>query len=240
MKRRMHPDETRVRIVRAAGEVFGRHGFDGTTIRQITKRAGVNVAAVNYHFRDKAELYLRVLREAKGLCSEIGTREFPGAPEEQLRALIFAFVRGLLDPERPAWHRQVVMQEMMRPTPALDLIVREMTEPIYRRLRAIIACVVGTKLPEATLDMHTSSVLGQCLFYVRSQPMIERLAPELNRGADRAERIAGHIATFSLAALCHLHKNNRTSSRTEPVARQLPAARPAANPKGRVPALLAS
>jgi AcrR family transcriptional regulator len=196
MKRRMNPEETRERVVRAAGEVFGRHGFDGTTIRQITKRAGVNVAAVNYHFRDKAELYLRVLREAK--------------------------------------HRQVLMQEMMRPTPALDLIVREMTEPIHRRLRAIIAAVVGTKLPGAKLDMLTCSVLGQCLFYVRSQPMLERLAPELNRGEDRAERIADHIATFSLAALCNLYKNKGNSSRTEPASQR------AAATNRRVPALLVS
>ena len=233
MKRRINPEETRERVVRAAGEVFGRHGFDGTTIRQITKRAGVNVAAVNYHFRDKAELYLRVLREAKGLCSEIGTMEFTGEPEEQMRGMIFAFVRGLLDPDRPAWHRQVLMQEMMRPTPALDLIVREMTEPIHRRLRAIIAAVVGTKLPGAKLDMLTCSVLGQCLFYVRSQPMIERLAPELNRGEDRDERIAEHIATFSLAALCHLYKGKGKSNRHEPVARRSTAT------KG-TPALLAS
>ena len=230
----MNPEETRERVVRAAGEVFGRHGFDGTTIRQITKRAGVNVAAVNYHFRDKAELYLRVLREAKGLCSDLGTMEFTGAPEEQMRGMIFAFVRGLLDPERPTWHRQVIMQEMMRPTPALDLILREMTEPIHRRLRAIIAAMVGTKLPGAKLDMLTCSVLGQCLFYVRSQPMIERLAPELNRGQDRVERIAEHIAAFSLAALCHLYKGKRIAIPNASVARSATAT------KGRVPALLAS
>ncbi|HEX4141153.1 MAG TPA: CerR family C-terminal domain-containing protein [Candidatus Methylacidiphilales bacterium] len=236
MKRKMNPEETRERIIRAAGEVFGRHGFDGTTIRQITKRAGVNVAAVNYHFRDKAELYLRVLREAKGLCSEIGVTEFPGAPEQQLRGFIFAFVRGLLDPARPAWHTQVITQEMMRPTPALDLLVSEMTEPIYSRLRMLVAAVAGTQLPGEKLDMLTSSILGQCLFYVRSRPMIERLAPELNHGESRIERIAEHITTFSLAALCHLYKRDkRNSSRTEPTARRSTAAN-----RSRVPALSSS
>jgi AcrR family transcriptional regulator len=205
MKRRLHPEETRGRIVRAAGEVFGRHGFDGTTIRQITKRAGVNVAAVNYHFRDKAELYLRVLREAKGLARELALTDFHGTPEEKLRGFIDAFVRQLLDPSRPPWHVQVITQEMMRPTPALDTLVREMTEPIYRQLRALIAAVAGVKLPGPTLDLLAASILGQCLFYIRSRPMIERLAPELSRGPDRVERIAGHIATFSLAALCHLY-----------------------------------
>jgi AcrR family transcriptional regulator len=214
-------------MVRAAGEVFGRHGFDGTTVRQITRRAGVNVAAVNYHFRDKGELYLRVLREAKCLASDLAVTEFRGTPEEQLRSFVFTFVRRLLDPNRPTWHVQVITQEMMRPTPALDLLVREMTEPIFRQVRELIGAVAGRKLPGSKLDMLASSVLGQCLFYVRSRPMIERLAPELSRGPDRIERIAEHIATFSLAALWHLYKkpsarNGKTSNR------------------GRVPALYAS
>jgi AcrR family transcriptional regulator len=216
MKRRISPDETRERIIHAAGEVFGRHGFDGTTIRQITKRAEVNVAAVNYHFRDKAELYVRVLREAKGLCTEVALRELRedlDNPEEQLRSFIFGFVRSLLDPARPAWHLQVITQEMMRPTPALDLLVREMTEPIFRRMREVIGAVAGVKLPGTELDMLASSILGQCLFYVRSRAMLERLAPELSQGPDRIERIAEHITTFSFSALCHLYKNKRSLPR---------------------------
>jgi len=229
MKRKSSPDETRESIIRAAGEVFGRHGFDGTTIRQITKRAGVNVAAVNYHFRDKAELYLRVLREAKCQTMERTVFSTAGTPEEQLRGFIFSFVGSLLDPARPAWHTQVVTQEMMRPTPALDTLVREMTEPIYRQVREVIAAVAGVKLPGAKLDMLTASVLGQCLFYVRSRPMLERLAPELSQGADRIEQIAEHITTFSLAALCELYQNKRP----------FPGSGKASH-RGRVPALSVS
>jgi AcrR family transcriptional regulator len=213
MRRKLNPEDTRERIVRAAGEVFGRHGFDGTTIRQITRRAGVNVAAVNYHFRDKAELYLRVLREAKGLAEKITLSHYPGEPEEQLRSLIFTFVRALLDPNRPAWHMQVITQEMMRPTPALDTLVREITEPVFRHLRSVIGAVAGKPVPGTKLDLLAASILGQCLFYVRSRPMIERLMPEVSRDTDRAEHIAGHIATFSLAALCELYQNKSRLAR---------------------------
>jgi TetR/AcrR family transcriptional regulator, regulator of cefoperazone and chloramphenicol sensitivity len=227
MKRRATPDETRERIVRAAGEVFGRLGFEGTTVRQITRRAGVNVAAVNYHFRDKRELYMRVLREAKCFTSDLAVAEFRGGAEEQLRGFIFTFVRQLLHPDRPPWHVQVIMQEMMRPTPALDILVREMTEPIYRQMRTLIGAVAGTKLSSSKLDMIVFSVLGQCLFYVRSRAMLERLAPELSSGPDRIDGIAEHITTFSLAALCHLYKGAS-------VRNGKPANR------GRVPALHAS
>jgi AcrR family transcriptional regulator len=48
-------EKTRDKILDAAGEVFAEHGFEGATIRAITERAGANVAAVNYHFRDKSD-----------------------------------------------------------------------------------------------------------------------------------------------------------------------------------------
>ena len=57
-------ENTRDRIFGAAGEVFAEQGFEGATVRAITERAGVNLAAVNYHFRDKAELYTRVVVDA--------------------------------------------------------------------------------------------------------------------------------------------------------------------------------
>ena len=201
MKPRCTPDETRDRIVRAAGEVFGAHGYNGTTVRQITDKAGVNIAAVNYYFRDKAELYTRVLREAKCWAHDLTALELSGCPEEQLREYIFAFVRMLLDPKRPEWHVQVITQEMLNPTAALDMLLRELTEPIFRRIRTLIGTVTGGKLSDMQLDLLASSIMGQCLFYVRSRPLIERLAPELNEGPDRVNHIAGHIASFSLTAL---------------------------------------
>jgi TetR/AcrR family transcriptional regulator, regulator of cefoperazone and chloramphenicol sensitivity len=205
MKSPYSPEETKERIVRAAGEVFGEHGFHGTTIRQITRKASVNVAAVNYHFRDKSELYHRVLREAKSFTHGVSDVPLTGCPETQLRGFIHAFVRYLLDPNRPVWHVQVITQEMIHPTPALDLLMRELTEPIFRQLRGLIAEAAGKKLSNTQLDLIASSILGQCLFYVRSRPIIERLAPELSGGSpERIDLIANHIATFSLTALGHL------------------------------------
>lgn len=47
---------TRDRILDASERLFAQHGFDAVSLRKITSEAGVNLAAVNYHFGSKDEL----------------------------------------------------------------------------------------------------------------------------------------------------------------------------------------
>jgi AcrR family transcriptional regulator len=54
--------DTRERILDAAERLFMAHGYDGTSMRQITGDAGVNLAAVNYHFGSKEALMQEVFR----------------------------------------------------------------------------------------------------------------------------------------------------------------------------------
>ena len=54
--------DTRERILDAAERLFMANGYDGTSMRQITGEAGVNLAAVNYHFGSKESLMQEVFR----------------------------------------------------------------------------------------------------------------------------------------------------------------------------------
>src|SRR5512145_1183174 len=53
--------DTKTRILDAAETLFMEHGFEATSLRQLTGAAGVNLAAVNYHFGTKEELFQAVL-----------------------------------------------------------------------------------------------------------------------------------------------------------------------------------
>lgn len=53
--------DTKSRILDAAEELFMEHGFEATSLRLITTAAAVNLAAVNYHFGSKEELFQAVL-----------------------------------------------------------------------------------------------------------------------------------------------------------------------------------
>lgn len=57
----MTPNDTRERLLDAAERHFSEHGFDGSSLREITAAAGANLAAVSYHFGSKEDLFVAVV-----------------------------------------------------------------------------------------------------------------------------------------------------------------------------------
>jgi AcrR family transcriptional regulator len=90
--------ETRTRILDAAEALFMLHGFEGTSMRELTSSAGVNLAAVNYHFGSKDALVEAVFRRrldpmnaariAALEALEGDAKGRPLAPEAVIRAFI--------------------------------------------------------------------------------------------------------------------------------------------------------
>lgn len=53
--------DTKTKIMESAFELFGRYGFEGTSIRDIAKKSEVNIAALNYHFQSKENLFWEIM-----------------------------------------------------------------------------------------------------------------------------------------------------------------------------------
>ena len=81
---------TREKLLSAALDVFGRYGFDGTSTRQLSEAAGVNLQAIPYYFGSKEGLYLAVLERAYQKIRSLETRlELEDlSPEDAMRTLI--------------------------------------------------------------------------------------------------------------------------------------------------------
>lgn len=62
-KTKLTGPERRQQIIRAATEVFSRHGFQGTTLRQLARRAGISEAMIYHHFPSKEALYDAILEK---------------------------------------------------------------------------------------------------------------------------------------------------------------------------------
>ena len=200
-KTRSPTDDTQELILHAAGRIFAENGFHATTVRQITREAGVNVAAVNYHFRDKQELYVSVLKRAYHAAANTAEADFPAPPRERLCIFIRMFLGYLLDPKRPEWHGILIAREMARPTPALDRLVAESLQPVKKRIGGIVREILGSGVHEPHVGMACLSIIGQCLHYVHCREMISRLFPTGQHLTRDVETLADHIFEFSMAGL---------------------------------------
>ena len=74
--------QTRERILDAAERLFMENGYDGTSTRMVTSEAGVNLAAVNYHFGSKEALMQEVLRRRLAILNQERLRILNEAEEK--------------------------------------------------------------------------------------------------------------------------------------------------------------
>ena len=200
---------TRQRLLEAAGEVFAEDGFRKATIQRICARAGANIAAAHYHFGDKQRLYAAVIDYSDRLAiSPLPATTTTGAPEERLRKHLVSFLGRLLDRGRPAWHGRLMAREMMDPTSALDRLVRTKIRANHEQLAAIVRDLLGPDANDGTVRRCVLSVVGQCMFYRHSAPVIARLYPDLVP-AEEIDRIADHITRFSVTAIRGFRTNAR-------------------------------
>ncbi len=196
---------TERRLLEAAGQVFAEKGFRAATIREISQRAGANIAAVNYHFGDKEKLYAATFRHAREAC----VAQFPlrdeglnaGSTRDRLGRFVLGLFLRMLDIGRPAWQWQMMAREMIEPTAVLDEMVDEVIRPDFGELQKLVEEITGLAPADERVRRCACSVVGQAMFYRHSQPVVRRLNP--SQGFERAdlEELADHVTSFSHAAL---------------------------------------
>ena len=196
------PAPARDRLIQAAGEIFGDQGFDGATVREITRRAKVNLAAINYYFRDKEELYLETLNHAmRTVFVRTQPEDLGTTPSEQLLAYISGLLQRILNPARPGWHGKLLARELTSPSRLLNVLVETFVRPHRDTLHKIIRSAADGQLSEMQVSLAGASVIGQCLYYRNCRAVCERLSPEILEAPDYLDHVAAHIAEFSLAGI---------------------------------------
>ncbi|MDZ4202857.1 MAG: CerR family C-terminal domain-containing protein [Gallionella sp.] len=199
-------EQTRERLLSAAREVFSEYGFQGATVREICRRAGANVAAVNYHFGSKDGLLAEALHfESLKLLQEANAQA-DVCPQVRLGLFLRDFMHMLLDENNASSQCKIMARELADPTPALDQIVREAIAPLHDFLAGLVREIVGDGVSDSELYRCVHSITGQCLYYHHSHPVLQRLHPELRYDRTEIDAIAQHIADFSLHGLKYFGK----------------------------------
>jgi hypothetical protein len=122
-------------------------------------------------------------------------------PEDILRALIRARLRSINGKDLPDWHSRLLAHEWAQPTPALRQLVDKLARPISKRLLELIGGMIGLPANDDQTRLCAISVVGQVLAYVLPGPLLAEIWPGLRMTPEQVDRIADHIADFSLSYL---------------------------------------
>jgi AcrR family transcriptional regulator len=174
------PHPTCERLLDVAEQLFAEHGFDATSVRDLTTTAGCNIAAVNYHFGGKHNLYVATFRRLLADVRERREKQVNAALDSagenaSLETFLYAFTMTFADPlgERERSHRLMAFmdQEMRSPQLPAEVFLEELLLPTFQLTQAALTRV-GLTMSDTTLAMCMTSLVGQIIHALKAYHMM--------------------------------------------------------------------
>jgi len=182
-------EATRAQLLDAGLVLFSRRGFDGVSTRALATAAGVNQAAIPYHFQSKEGLYHAVAHrivdmlrvEVQPVIDEVRQRHGSGVTDlrtarEDVIALVLVLLEEILS--QPD-HREIgnfIVREQMQPTPAMDILYDGLMHPMHQLLGTLVAALRGKAEDDPDLIIEVQALYGEAIvFGVHRTTLIRRL-----------------------------------------------------------------
>jgi len=203
------PVGTKLDLIVAAGELFAESGLDGTSVRAIAEKANANIAAINYHFGSKENLYIEVLRyvvlEGRGkrptaYLQEDERLHEPGGVAEAIYQIVREEFASFFSPAHPRWHGRLILRSLLDPTPSFQVVLRQIFEPDHEALKAIFLRS-SPDMSDKEAQFWAFSLTAQVAFYeFCREPILIHLGRE-RYDQEFLEAAAEHVARATIAAL---------------------------------------
>jgi AcrR family transcriptional regulator len=212
-RRALPPDatspDTKTRILDAAELLFMEHGYEATSLRQLTAAAGVNLASVNYHFGSKDVLFQAVLtrrldpmnQERIALLEKL-EREAGGKPiacEKILFAMLIPALKLARDEQRGGKHfLKVLGRAYADPAPFIrQFLSAQYAEMIARYKEAFLRALPHLSKQELTWRLHF--VMGALSYTLAGTDALRMLSQVAS--TDNEELMLQRLAPFLVAGL---------------------------------------
>ena len=195
---------TKERILHAAEDLFAQHGFAGTSLRQVTSRADVNIAAVNYHFGSKENLVHEVFKHRMDEMSEkrlSALAETIARDPADLNGILLAFIQPALAltlDRHGASFVRVLARAYAEKNEGLRNFLSENYGQVLREFaKAIAVCL--PQLSKEELYWRMDFTAGALTYAMADFGLIRR-QPGVTEKA-HCEKAAQHLITFAQAGL---------------------------------------
>lgn len=205
--------ETRARLISVATRLFAEHGFDGVSVRMITREANANLGAINYHFGSKEGLIREVFHSLARPVNEVRLSELDryereaGTGQLQLERVVHALVaptiRFAADPTRDGFYllRLIVLARTL-PRPFMTSVIAEDYDVVFHRFVAAI-CRAAPHLTREQASWRYSFTIGALLHvagFFDGYDRIRRLTDGLC-DIDDVENLVNELVAFVTAGL---------------------------------------
>lgn len=204
MKDQSDSNSTYEKLLDAGGEVFADRGFKAATIRDISQRAGANVAAVNYHFGDKLKLFeviINRIEESWHVGIPEVHRQISETDDDLEKLKIFirhVFSWGL---NSPKWNAELLHRIFHNPDSQLDAIFNPMIQKRFAVACGIVRMVMGNDVDDEDVRLCTFSMIAQFVFFFHKPVPIKNDLHLDPRNKDELVKIIDHISKFTLAGI---------------------------------------
>lgn len=172
-------DATRQALIDAALHLFGAQGYAAASTRAIAARAGVNLAAIAYHFGGKEGLREACAEEVARRIAAVALPDHappPSGPAARvaLQAALARMARFLLTGAASADLVPFMLRELAEGGPGLDRLYTALIGPTHARLCALWQLATGEPAESEAVKLRVFSLVGQLLYFRIGAPVICR------------------------------------------------------------------
>jgi len=203
--------ETQLRILDAAEELFMQHGFEGASMRMLTAKAGVNLAAINYHFGSKDALIEAVFhRRLDAMNTERIAQldrleqEAAGAPlaaEAIIRAFIGASLRMIEDARGGGRNfTRLLGRAYTEPAKPIRALIGQMYAPAMERFKAAFVRALP-ELPKDELVWRMHFMFGTLAYTLAATDTVQLIAGAKPEDRYDARLLEDRLTAFMGAGL---------------------------------------
>lgn len=195
--------DTKQRLLESAAVLFSERGFACTSVAEICKRAGANIAAINYHFGSKDALYRAAIQytyeQAEALYPF--TDDDLSPIEERFFLFTFTLLQRILSTEMTGNFYKLMTKEMAEPTEESGKLINQIISAKRVIVGKLIREVYAKEADDELIFRLSHSIVSQCLFLGLTEKGRRHHLQRKPIGIEEAESFARHITNFSLAGI---------------------------------------